>query len=123
MKKPKLNQAEVTSELADSLFFRQREPYPAPEEEGTVAQPPEQPAAEARQAAAARSPEHQTARTGERVNGRSIFRMSFEIYRDQHADIKKFSLEDQLKGEKGSMSEMVREALDAYIAKRKRQRL
>jgi hypothetical protein len=44
--------------------------------------------------------------------------MPFEIYQDQHASLKRFSLEEQGRGEKGSMSQMVREALDAYISKR-----
>jgi hypothetical protein len=35
--------------------------------------------------------------------------------------LRRFSLEEKSRGEKGSMSQMIREALDAYIAKRKRQ--
>src|SRR5215213_1157971 len=67
------------------------------------------------------SPCRPNTRTGERASSRSIVRQSYEIYRDQHAALKKFSLEEQTRGEKGSMSEMVREAIDAYIAKRLRQ--
>ncbi len=58
-------------------------------------------------------------RTPVRVR-RTITRYAFEFFQDQLQQLKKFSLEEQLLGEKGSMSQMVREALDAYISKRKR---
>ncbi len=58
-------------------------------------------------------------RTPVRVK-RTITRYAFELFRDQVETLKQFSLEEQLRGEKGSMSQMVREALDAYIAKRRR---
>ena len=51
---------------------------------------------------------------------RTITRYAFEFFQDQIETLKKFSIEEQIRGEKGSMSQMVREALDAYIAKRKR---
>jgi hypothetical protein len=54
-----------------------------------------------------------------RTEQRTLTRMPFEIYRDQHASLKQFSLEEQSRGEKGSMSQMVREALDEYISKRR----
>lgn len=65
----------------------------------------------------ARPPESPFARTPGRFR-RTITRYSFEFYHDQVETLKKFSLEEQLRGEKGSMSEMVRQALDMYIAKR-----
>lgn len=51
---------------------------------------------------------------------RTITRYAFEFFQDQIETLKSFSLEEQMRGEKGSMSQMVREAVDAYIAKRKR---
>ncbi len=51
---------------------------------------------------------------------RTITRYAFEFVPDQSEILKKFSLKEQMQGEKGSMSQMVREALDMYIAKRKR---
>ncbi len=45
-------------------------------------------------------------------------RQAFDIYVDQVESLKKLSIEQQLQGEKGSMSAMVRDALDAYLAKR-----
>ena len=41
----------------------------------------------------------------------------FDIYEDQVEELKKLSLEDRMRGGAGSMSAMVREALDEYIAK------
>ncbi len=51
---------------------------------------------------------------------RTITRYAFEFFQDQIESLKRFSLDEQLQGEKGSMSQMVREAIDSYIAKRKR---
>ncbi len=64
-------------------------------------------------------PESPPARTPVRIK-RTITRYAFEFFQDQVERLKQFSLEEQLRGEKGSMSQMVREALDMYIAKRKR---
>jgi hypothetical protein len=59
-------------------------------------------------------------RTDERSYGRrSTTRHSFEFFRDQIETLKQFSLEEKLRGEQGSMSEMIREAVDMYIAKRR----
>jgi len=49
---------------------------------------------------------------------RTITRYAFEFFQDQIETLRGFSLDEKLRGEKGSMSEMVREALDAYIARR-----
>lgn len=51
---------------------------------------------------------------------RTLTRYAFEFFWDQVASLKEFSLEEQLRGEKGSMSQMVREAIDHYIAQRRR---
>lgn len=51
---------------------------------------------------------------------RTITRYAFEFFQDQIESLRRFSLEEKTRGEKGSMSEMVREALDMYIAKRHR---
>jgi hypothetical protein len=44
-------------------------------------------------------------------------RHAFDIYEDQVEELQKLSLEDRMRGGTGSMSAMVREALDDYIAK------
>ncbi len=45
-------------------------------------------------------------------------RHAFDIYEDQVETLQQLSLEDRMRGEVGSMSAMVREAIDDYIAKR-----
>lgn len=68
--------------------------------------------------------EREDDRTGVRAYGRtpkkqrSITRYAFEFYQDQLDLLRRISLEEKMQGEKGSMSEMVREALDDYLAKR-----
>jgi hypothetical protein len=51
---------------------------------------------------------------------RTITRYAFEFFQDQIENLRRFSLEEKARGEKGSMSQMVREAVDAYIARRNR---
>ena len=64
-------------------------------------------------------PEQANVRTMERPNGRRIItRNSFEIYEDQMDSLRQFSYEDKMRGKLGSMSAMVREAIDTYIKKR-----
>src|ERR671919_272560 len=47
-------------------------------------------------------------------------RHGFDIYWDQYEDLLKWSNEEKLQGSTGSMSAMARDALDDYIAKRKK---
>ena len=48
-----------------------------------------------------------------------ITRYAFEFYQDQLDWLRTTSLEEKTRGEQGSMSKMVREALDLYITKKK----
>jgi hypothetical protein len=60
--------------------------------------------------------ERENARTPVRPNGRRIItRNSFEIYEDQMASLRELSLQDKMEGKLGSMSQMVREAIDTYL--------
>ena len=55
------------------------------------------------------------------VNKRPVKpRHGFDIYWDQYEDLLKWSNEEKLQGGTGSMSAMARDALDDYIAKRKK---
>jgi hypothetical protein len=58
-----------------------------------------------------------TPRTPARAN-RRITRYAFEFFQDQIDTLHAWSLREKLLGERGSMSEMVRDALDAFIAAR-----
>jgi hypothetical protein len=61
-------------------------------------------------------PERVNARTPVRPNGKRIItRNSFEIYEDQMDALRKLSLEEKMEGKLGSMSQMVRDAIDAYL--------
>ena len=46
-------------------------------------------------------------------------RQPFDVYQDQVDLLKKLSLRDQMNGEIGSMSRMIREALDNYLKDKK----
>jgi hypothetical protein len=61
-------------------------------------------------------PERVNARTPVRPNGKRIItRNAFEIYEDQMDRLRKLSLEEKMNGKLGSMSAMVREAIDSYL--------
>ena len=61
-------------------------------------------------------PERPNARTPVRANGRRIItRNSFEIYEDQMDALRKRSMDEKLDGRLGSMSAMVREAIDYFL--------
>jgi hypothetical protein len=69
--------------------------------------------------ATARPGDEATTRPPDRVtNRRLLVRRGFEWYEDQLAALKRLSLQEQLDGKEGSMSAMVREALDDYLKKR-----
>jgi hypothetical protein len=60
-----------------------------------------------------------TDRSSDRSTGRGeLIRRGFEWYADQLRALKKLSLKEQGQGKPGSMSAMVREALDEYLEKR-----
>jgi hypothetical protein len=60
--------------------------------------------------------ERPNARTPVRPNGKRIItRNSFEIYEDQMDALRKLSLQEKMEGKLGSMSQMVRDAIDAYL--------
>jgi hypothetical protein len=63
--------------------------------------------------------ERPNARTGQHPNGKRIItRNSFEIYEDQMDSLRKLSYQEKMDGKLGSMSGMVREAIDNYLLKR-----
>jgi hypothetical protein len=69
--------------------------------------------------ATARPSDEPTNRPGDRIpNKRLLIRRGFEWYEDQLAALKRLSLQEQMDGKEGSMSAMVREALDDYLKKR-----
>jgi hypothetical protein len=64
-------------------------------------------------------PERVNVRTPVRPNGKRIItRNSFEIYEDQMESLRKLSFQEKMEGKLGSMSQMMREAIDDYLKKR-----
>jgi hypothetical protein len=136
--KKKLNEDLIRSELQEgSAFFRRpvttppdaaaETPAPTPHE----AEPALTPLAEPRALADSTSAEDQTSAVSVRPYGspyarpsvrtgmrRTIRRHPFEFYQDQLESLKRLSIEEQLAGGTGSMSEMVREAVDRYLQTR-----
>jgi hypothetical protein len=113
----KLNETALATELAGSAFFQAPEPGKATAHEaevsGQASTPPD---------AAPGGPT--TGITPVRPNGstpvrRAITRYAFEFFQDQITELRVISLRQKLDGEMGSMSEMVRDAIDAYLAHRK----
>ena len=66
------------------------------------------------------TPERPNVPTPQRPNVRRIItRNSFEIYEDQMDALRREAYEEKLSGGTGSMSKMVRDAIDTYLKKRK----
>jgi hypothetical protein len=62
--------------------------------------------------------ERANARTVERPNGKHIItRNSFEIYEDQMDDLRELAFQEKRQGKLGSMSAMVRDAIDTYLSR------
>jgi hypothetical protein len=79
---------------------------------------PEKPDMQEEQANQA-TPERAIARTPVRPNGKRIItRNAFEIYEDQMDRLRKLSLEEKMNGKLGSMSAMVRDAIESYLQKK-----
>jgi hypothetical protein len=79
---------------------------------------PEKPVIQEEQANQA-TPERANDRTPVRPNGKRIItRNAFEIYEDQMDRLRKLSLEEKMNGKLGSMSAMVREAIDSYLQRK-----
>jgi len=56
-------------------------------------------------------------------NGKRIItRNSFEVYEDQMESLRKLSFQDKMEGKLGSMSAMVREAIETYLEKRAKEK-
>jgi hypothetical protein len=121
----KLNTASITNELAESAFFRpatqpvrQEEKLPVPlPEEPIIQEPQSNPAMPDR--ATARPGDEPTERPDDHPTGKGMLvRRGFEWREDQLRALKKLSLKEQLEGKPGSMSQMVRDALDEYLRRR-----
>ena len=113
----KLNIMAITNELEGSAFFPSKKTSsvsPTRQPSGDEPKPPEViiPIIESKQLV----PERANAPTDQRPDGKRIItRNSFEIYEDQMDSLRKISYKEKMEGELGSMSSMVREAIDNYL--------
>lgn len=112
--KKQLNVDRIQSELSGgSAFFPGYKGRGSPAPETPVpAEVSEQPGGGAN----ARSVERSNGRTPVRdTTKRIVTRNSFEIYEDQMDSLRKLSFQEKMKGAIGSMSAMVRDAIDVYL--------
>lgn len=112
--KKKLNTTAITNDLSGaSLFFPNRATS-----QSAAPSPAQQPMPST--GAGAQSV-RTNARTDERPNGKRIItRNSFEVYEDQMDALRELSYQEKRLGKLGSMSAMVREAIDTYLKTRPR---
>ena len=112
--KKHLNTQSVANELrGSSLFFQKPAAAPSPisapppSGERAVATEDQRPSRTGRTPRSPRTPDHPRRRVTRRH--------AFDIYDDQLAALRRRSMQDRLSGGVGSMSQMVREALDRFI--------
>ena len=116
----KLNITSITNELEGSAFFpSKKSPSVSPTRQPVrdETKPPEViiPTIGSKQLV----PERANAPTVQRLNGKRIItRNSFEIYEDQMGSLRTLSYQEKMEGKLGSMSGMVREAIDNYLQRR-----
>jgi hypothetical protein len=92
-----------------------KEPPPKEHSPASANPPPKQSTDEA----TGRPPDQNTIRPPDRATGDyELIRRGFDWWAYQLRTLKKLSLKEQLEGKPGSMSAMVREALDDYFKKR-----
>jgi hypothetical protein len=116
----KLNITSITNELEGSAFFPSKKTSsvsPTRQPVRDELKPPEAitPTTEPKH----QIPERANASTAQRPIGKRIItRNSFEIYEDQMGSLRTLSYQEKMEGKLGSMSGMVREAIDKYLQNR-----
>ncbi len=127
--KKRVNEQALLDELRDGSVFFQR-PTPLSEPPALTPPPPEAPVPPQEQPYQTLPgrpndrPDDGGLRTAPPVgpSGRRIIhRHPFEVFTDQVARLKKLAYEEALAGGNGSMSRMVRDAIDAYLQQHERQ--
>ena len=116
----KLNITAITNELEESAFFpSNKKPVVSPTPLPTVEESKPSEVIEPPIKAKTHLTEQANAVTTPRPNGKRIItRNSFEIYEDQMDSLRKLSYQEKMEGKLGSMSSMVRQAIDNYLLKK-----
>ena len=127
--KKRLHTDAISNELKGaSLFFTRSPAPPAAHPAPIVPEVPEPPIPSAPTAPPEGSVDHapgartprpaRSPRTTPAPTKRHMIRHAFEIYHDQYESLVRLAAEERMEGGVGSMSQMVREALDRLIAER-----
>ena len=112
----KLNTADITNELSGaSSFFRARPATNQPAKPPVTEVFQEKP-----QGVPVPVPPYGVPRTPVPPRRAIRQRQPFDIFEDQYRELKQIAEDERGLGLPGSMSRMVREAIDAYLAKRKK---
>ncbi len=110
MSKQRPDPDKIANELRGASSFFKRPDAPAPQEptlsEEIVSPPPVQPAPASEPAPPVRPV---------RPQRRQMIRHPFELYMDQLDRLREVAEEQRQRGETGSMSKMVRDAIDRYL--------
>ncbi len=121
----KLNIDSITNELEGSAFFPQKKVIPdSPTPSTAITKPSLEKDASTteNQTQPVPYPSTPVPRTTVPLARRKIKqRHPFDIYQDQYDELKRISFEEVARGGIGSMSSMVREAIDMYLTKKKGQ--
>src|SRR3954452_18229143 len=111
----KLNTADITNELSGaSSFFRARPATSQPVKPSVT-----QVFQEKEQGVPVPVPPYGVPRTPVPPRRAIRQRQPFDIFEDQYAELKKIADSERMQGLPGSMSRMVREAIDQYLKQRK----
>jgi hypothetical protein len=113
----KLAVTKIVNELEESAFFhsnKKNDVTPPPPQTASTGNSTERDTAP--REAFLLEPERPNDRSPERAQKKRIItRNSFEIYEDQMEALRRLAYKEKLEGRVGSMSAMVREAIDTYI--------
>jgi hypothetical protein len=127
--KKRINTHAITNELKESSIFFRRHDHPEPEQPQQTNQPPNAPVLDQSRIVQDNQktlsqqpippsfrPKHQQAARPVRPVRRLTRRHAFEFYDDQIEGLRRLSIQDRMQGGDGSMSRMVREAIDRFVA-------
>lgn len=126
--KKELNEAAMKSELSGSAFFQVPSSTDSPPSQSPIvstsslrpSEPRIEPLAPDRVTSVPPGRDPGGRPSDQTPVRRTITRYAFEFFQDQVESLRRYSLEEKKRGEKGSMSQMVREAIDLYLARRHR---
>ncbi|MFE5295914.1 hypothetical protein [Streptomyces sp. NPDC056632] len=113
----KLDVDAITSDLEGSAFFPQRKNDPVLSGHAPITELASVPVTPVREVPPVRPNERAVVREAPK---RIITRNSFETYEDQMDSLREIAYLEKREGKVGSMSAMVREAIDDFLVKKKR---